>query len=68
MENCDFSQAIWRKSRRSGLSNCVEVATTPSIVALRDSKDPSGPVLRYPAGHWSTFLAAAKTGAFDRPV
>jgi hypothetical protein len=37
----------WRKSSRSGSSggNCVELASLESKVAVRDSKDPDGPVL-----------------------
>lgn len=43
----DLSDALWRKASRSTAEgdNCVEVADSPSIVALRDSKDPSGPML-----------------------
>ena len=39
------------KSSRSQTSNCVEVAqlrTATAEVALRDSKDPNGPVLLFP--------------------
>lgn len=32
----------WRKSSRSGNLNCVEVANTG---AVRDSKNPTGPIL-----------------------
>jgi hypothetical protein len=40
----DLSSATWRKASRSSDAgdNCVEVASVPSIVALRDSKDPDG--------------------------
>ncbi|HEX2416936.1 MAG TPA: DUF397 domain-containing protein, partial [Micromonosporaceae bacterium] len=40
--------ARWRKSSRSNGAggNCVEVADNlPSIVAVRDSKNPEGPAL-----------------------
>lgn len=45
----DLSKAEWRKATRS-LNNggeCVELADVAgaSIVAVRDSKDPDGPVL-----------------------
>ncbi|MFV2177214.1 DUF397 domain-containing protein [Actinomadura sp. LOL_016] len=43
----DLSNAQWRKASRS-LSNggeCVELAGLPGAVAVRDSKDPEGPVL-----------------------
>ncbi|MBD2897804.1 hypothetical protein amrb99_67680 [Actinomadura sp. RB99] len=41
----DLSKAVWRKASRSTAQgdNCVEVTGVPNIVALRDSKDPSGP-------------------------
>ncbi|HLI36404.1 MAG TPA: DUF397 domain-containing protein [Streptosporangiaceae bacterium] len=56
----------WRKARRS-ISNgaCVEVASAAESVAVRDSKDPHGPVLRYPAGSWRSFTSAARRGDFD---
>ncbi|BCJ38510.1 hypothetical protein Athai_60130 [Actinocatenispora thailandica] len=44
----DLSGATWRKSSRSGNNGgqCVEVADNlPGVVAIRDSKDPDGPVL-----------------------
>jgi hypothetical protein len=35
----------WRKSSHSGGNggNCIEVASLPGVVAVRDSKDPHGP-------------------------
>jgi hypothetical protein len=57
----------WRKARRSmNNGNCAEVAVENGIVALRDSKDPQGPVLRYSASSWGSFLAAARIGSFDK--
>ncbi|RFS86343.1 DUF397 domain-containing protein [Actinomadura spongiicola] len=40
----DLSTATWRKATRSGDDggNCVEVASVPGTVALRDSKNPHG--------------------------
>ncbi len=45
--------------------NCTEVATTAGMVAVRDSKDPQGPVLFYPAASWASFLNAAGNGRLD---
>lgn len=58
----DLSQARWRKSSRSGSTgDCVEVADNlPGIVAVRDSKDPDGPALVFPAATWAGFVAAIK--------
>ncbi|WP_084262365.1 DUF397 domain-containing protein [Actinomadura formosensis] len=43
----DLSKVAWRKSSYSGANGgeCVEVASVPGAVAIRDSKDPSGPKL-----------------------
>ncbi|MFB4319844.1 DUF397 domain-containing protein [Actinomadura sp. 21ATH] len=43
----DLTHAEWRKSSRSASNggNCVELAGLPGMVAVRDSKDPEGPVL-----------------------
>lgn len=43
----DLSNATWRKASRSGENggDCVELADAAGVVAVRDSKDPDGPVL-----------------------
>ena len=47
--------------------NCVEVGTCHCDgVHVRDSKDPTGPVLTFPPDAWRGFLAGAKAGQFDR--
>ena len=63
----DLATAVWRKSSRSGpySDNCVEVAFVDSAVALRDSKDPTGPVLMFTPEEWLTFVGGAKHGEFD---
>ncbi|MEU7572348.1 DUF397 domain-containing protein [Micromonospora sp. NPDC049240] len=56
----DLTNATWRKSRRSGSSggNCVEVADNlAGVVGVRDSKDPTGPALVFPATSWRAFVA-----------
>ncbi|MEO3779539.1 DUF397 domain-containing protein [Micromonospora sp. B11E3] len=56
----DLTGARWRKSTRSGPDggNCVEVADNlPGVVAVRDSKDPSGPVLAFGPDAWHAFVA-----------
>jgi hypothetical protein len=56
----------WRKARRS-MNNgaCVEVAGTNAGVAIRDSKDVDGEVLRYSANSWRFFVADARSGRYD---
>ncbi|GHJ13435.1 MULTISPECIES: DUF397 domain-containing protein [unclassified Micromonospora] len=49
----------WRKSSHSGDEGaCVEMAPLPETVAVRDSKDPTGPVLVFPPAAWAAFTAA----------
>ena len=55
-----LSDAIWRKSSRSGNNGgaCVEVADNVSgVVGVRDSKDPTGPALTFAPDAWRTFVA-----------
>lgn len=40
----------------------VEVGNIPGIVAVRDSKDPHGPVLTLGAGVWRGFVDDVKAG------
>jgi Domain of unknown function (DUF397). len=58
----DTSQLTWRKSSRSGGNGgmCVEVAELPGGVAIRDSKDPAGPMLRVSSAEWRDFLASLR--------
>ncbi|WP_328471715.1 DUF397 domain-containing protein [Streptomyces sp. NBC_00448] len=47
---------------------CVEVAAnlaaSRGIVPVRDSKDPGGPVLAFPAEAFASFVAGVKAGEF----
>jgi Domain of unknown function (DUF397) len=59
-------RAGWRKSSYSGDNGgaCVEVAgQVPSIVALRDSKNPAGLSLSFASQEWHAFAAAVKVAA-----
>ena len=59
----------WRKAKSSmGNGACVELAPVNGMVAVRDSKDPDGPMLRYTAAEWNAFLDGAKRGEFDNLV
>jgi hypothetical protein len=49
-------EVAWRKSSFSGGNgDCVEVAVA-TTVAVRDSKNSSGPVLDFPFAQWCAFL------------
>jgi hypothetical protein len=61
-----LANVIWRKSSYSGSNggDCVQVAMLPdSRLAVRDSKDPDGPVLTFTPAEWRTFTSAVKAGA-----
>ncbi|MEQ4299767.1 DUF397 domain-containing protein [Plantactinospora sp. B6F1] len=64
MYDSDLTDAVWRTSIRSGANgNCVEVADNlGAVVAVRDSKDRSGPVLAFRPAAWATFTASLKHG------
>ncbi|MFI7573934.1 DUF397 domain-containing protein [Micromonospora sp. NPDC049497] len=64
----DLTGAVWRKSSRSNNGgDCVEVADNlPGVVGLRDSKDPSGPILTVDPIAWATFVHAITDGTLSR--
>ena len=63
----DLSGAEWFKSARSGpnCDNCVEVAFLDTGVAVRASKNRTGPALRFTQAEWTAFVDSAKDGEFD---
>ncbi|MFJ8712371.1 DUF397 domain-containing protein [Streptomyces violaceus] len=48
----------WRKSTYSGDQGgqCLEVAEAPATVAIRDSKNPAGPILTLDPATFTTFI------------
>jgi hypothetical protein len=55
------------KFRKSSYSNqeheCIEVATDlPTTVAVRDSKDSDGPILRFTPAAWAAFASSTAQG------
>ncbi|WP_329220357.1 DUF397 domain-containing protein [Streptomyces sp. NBC_01485] len=62
----DLNSAAWRKSSYSDElgSDCVEVADNfPGVIPVipvRDSKNPQGPAVVFPAGAWAAFLSGLK--------
>ena len=53
----------WVKSSySSNEGDCVEISPLPNGTAVRDSKDPHGPVLRFSAGEWRAFIRDVKAG------
>ncbi|WP_327681823.1 DUF397 domain-containing protein [Kitasatospora sp. NBC_00458] len=60
----DPARAEWRKSTHSDNGGqCVEAALNlPGTVPVRDSKDPDGPALAFPAEAWRAFVTALRNG------
>lgn len=64
----DLTDAQWRKASVSGGNGggCVEFADVgDNAIAVRDSKDPSGPVLLFTRHELWCMLTGAKAGEFD---
>jgi Domain of unknown function (DUF397) len=61
----DNLEAGWRTSSYTGNGggNCVEVGDTTQMIIVRDTKDRSGPVLRFSLAAWHGFADQVKTGA-----
>lgn len=55
----------WRRSRRCDTGSCVEVALIGNDVAVRDSKNPDGLVLRFSMDEWDTFQEGVRAGDFS---
>ncbi|MFE9608630.1 DUF397 domain-containing protein [Streptomyces sp. NPDC006012] len=53
----------WRKSSYSGSGDgnaCVEIATSPAHIAVRDSKTPTRATLTFPTPAFAAFVEALK--------
>jgi hypothetical protein len=54
----------WRKSSYSGNGGqCIEVADDDSRVIVRDTKDRTGPILRFTPDAWVRFAKQVKADA-----
>ncbi|MER6309820.1 DUF397 domain-containing protein [Streptomyces sp. NPDC001657] len=65
MRAIDLSTVTWRKSSYSNPDGgaCIEVSDDlPALVPVRDTKDPHGPALVFPAAAWAAFVTAVKDG------
>jgi Domain of unknown function (DUF397) len=56
----------WRRSTKCDSGLCVEVALAADAALVRDGKRPEGPRLTFTRDSWQDFLAAVKTGGYDR--
>lgn len=60
----DLDGVTWHKSSYSGGggNDCLEVADgNPTLIPVRDSKNPHGPKLAFRASAWSAFITCIKT-------
>ncbi|MEU3425908.1 DUF397 domain-containing protein [Streptomyces gardneri] len=58
----DASELAWFKSSYSGGNDgesCIEIATTPATVHVRDSKNLAGPQLALTPTAWAGFVSYA---------
>jgi Domain of unknown function (DUF397) len=59
----------WLKADSSTANGqCVEIAAAVGNIAIRDSKDPGGPILVYTTSEFRAFLDGARNGEFDALV
>ena len=66
LSRLERTNLVWRKAQLStNNGSCVEVASVVDKIALRDSKDPRGPMLVYTPAEFDAFLDGAKKGEFD---
>lgn len=60
------ARLAWLKALSSTANgHCVEVASAVGNIAIRDSKDPDGPILVYTPSEFRAFLDGARNGEFD---
>ncbi|MDE1675460.1 DUF397 domain-containing protein [Nocardia gipuzkoensis] len=65
----DLSMVQWRRSSAGGTADpAVEIAfLDEGYIAMRDSRNPSGPELIFTPEEWSVFLSGVDNAEFDRP-
>lgn len=56
----DPGRITWRKSSRSNSGACVEIAVGGASVHVRDSKDPTGPILTFDVSVFRNFVDRLK--------
>ncbi|MFI8516738.1 DUF397 domain-containing protein [Streptomyces sp. NPDC085481] len=68
VECAPLGAAAWRKSSYSSSNGgeCIEVADLAAHVAVRDSKNPAGPVFLAAPAAFAAFVAATAEGTVGR--
>ena len=67
MYSNDDERRQWRRSSTCSYGGCVEVRFTDGVVAVRNSRELDGAILRFTAAEWDAFLAGAAEHEFDLP-
>ncbi len=57
--------SAWRKSSLSQSGDCAEWARSGMHMYMRNSKDATGPVLRFTLAEWRAFIDGVKAGEAD---
>lgn len=69
LSEAERKELSWLKAQSSTSNGqCVEIASADGRIAMRDSKDPHGPILVYTPTEFSAFLDGARNGEFDHLV
>ncbi|WFB07841.1 DUF397 domain-containing protein [Streptomyces sp. LX-29] len=57
-------KGVWFKSSYSGPQGgtCVEISPRPTDIAIRDSKNKTGPILVVPTPAWAAFVDGLRAG------
>ena len=66
LTEAERTSLAWLKAQSSSHNGaCVEIAKAVGNIAIRDSKDPDGPILVYTPAEFKAFLSGAQNGEFD---
>lgn len=66
LSESERASLAWLKAHGSTSNGqCVEIASAVGNIAMRDSKDPDGPILVYTPSEFRAFLDGARNGEFD---
>ena len=66
LSEVERANLAWLKAQASTHNGqCIEIASAPGKIAIRDSKDPDGPILVYTSAEFNAFLDGARNGEFD---
>jgi predicted secreted Zn-dependent protease len=60
-----YNRLTWRTALNCDGGACVEVAADRDVVLIRNSRQPSGPLVEYTPEEWHEFVSGIKNGDFD---